>query len=527
MFREKLPLLGDNVVTVTDNKNRQSESNNVTEAPEAKETKNEAAPKAKLPWTQKIAYGFGEVGVFGAAAIEGFFFSTFLLEVAGLDPFWTGNVLMLGQIWDAVVHPIVGKLSDSTHSKWGRRRPWIFIASFPFALAYFAMWQKVPLISNQIGLFLYYLSAFILMNTSAACISVPYTALTPELATSYDLSTELTSLRMLCCIMYGICVSFVHSVLITAFPLPSDPTLPDYAKGYFLSALLISTVSLLPPSLLVICIRETRPVETTEERTEHESCCRRMIRLFSSIFGTLKEKAFVMAMCSYLLAWSTVNLVQSNLLLFMKYVLKMEDQFKWFILELQCIAAGSVLLWLWVTKRLGKTKTYYIGTSLLAAALFFVFFVNDNYPVYVIYLLGVPAGLGVGIVFLIPWSFLPDIISYDELKTGQCREGAFYSLFVLFQKAGLALALALSSYVLGLAGYQSPESESAQDQEQNYQPPAVILTLRLLVGPCSGALILLSFIFIWYYPLGRTKVEEIHEELRVRNQKQPTTETTS
>jgi Na+/melibiose symporter-like transporter len=343
MFREKLPLLGDNVVTVTDNKNRQSESNNVTEAPEAKETKNEAAPKAKLPWTQKIAYGFGEVGVFGAAAIEGFFFSTFLLEVAGLDPFWTGNVLMLGQIWDAVVHPIVGKLSDSTHSKWGRRRPWIFIASFPFALAYFAMWQKVPLISNQIGLFLYYLSAFILMNTSAACISVPYTALTPELATSYDLSTELTSLRMLCCIMYGICVSFVHSVLITAFPLPSDPTLPDYAKGYFLSALLISTVSLLPPSLLVICIRETRPVETTEERTEHESCCRRMIRLFSSIFGTLKEKAFVMAMCSYLLAWSTVNLVQSNLLLFMKYVLKMEDQFKWFILELQVTVDHNLL----------------------------------------------------------------------------------------------------------------------------------------------------------------------------------------
>jgi Na+/melibiose symporter-like transporter len=88
--------------------------------------------------------------------------------------------------------------------------------------------------------------------------------------------------------------------------------------------------------------------------------------------------------------------------------------------------------------------------------------------------------------------------------------------------------LALSSYVLGLAGYQSPESESSEQKEEDYQPPSVILALRILVGPISGFLLLLSFVFIWFYPLGRTKVEEVHEELRIRHQNQQnTTSTTS
>jgi Na+/melibiose symporter-like transporter len=92
---------------------------------------------------------------------------------------------------------------------------------------------------------------------------------------------------------------------------------------------------LLPPCLLVFCIRESQVPESNDQPNGQDNCFRRMIRVFSNLFGTLKERAFVMAMCSYLLAWSTVNFVQSNLLLFMKYVLKMEDHFKWFILELQ------------------------------------------------------------------------------------------------------------------------------------------------------------------------------------------------
>jgi hypothetical protein len=82
MFREKLPLLGDNILFARD-ASQNSENNISNEADQNKQTQ-----KPKLPWSKKIAYGIGEIGVFGAVTIEGFFFATFLLEVAGLDPFW-------------------------------------------------------------------------------------------------------------------------------------------------------------------------------------------------------------------------------------------------------------------------------------------------------------------------------------------------------------------------------------------------------------------------------------------------------
>lgn len=34
----------------------------------------------------------------------------------------TGNILLIGQIWDAISNPIIGKLTDSINTRWGRRR---------------------------------------------------------------------------------------------------------------------------------------------------------------------------------------------------------------------------------------------------------------------------------------------------------------------------------------------------------------------------------------------------------------------
>jgi GPH family glycoside/pentoside/hexuronide:cation symporter len=44
---------------------------------------------------------------------------------------------------------------------------------------------------------------------------------------------------------------------------------------------------------------------------------------------------------------------------------------------------------------------------------------------------------------------LPDVVDLDELTTGKRREGDMYSVFLMFQKIGLGLALAMSSFALG------------------------------------------------------------------------------
>lgn len=59
------------------------------------------ATNIKVPFISKLAYGMG--------------------AVAGL--------MLFSRFWDAVNDPVIGSLSDKTHSRWGRYRPWLLIGA--------------------------------------------------------------------------------------------------------------------------------------------------------------------------------------------------------------------------------------------------------------------------------------------------------------------------------------------------------------------------------------------------------------
>jgi GPH family glycoside/pentoside/hexuronide:cation symporter len=60
-----------------------------------------------------------------AVAIVSFFLLPFLFEVAGMPPFYAAAIVLIARLWDAVTDPVVGRMSDMTNTKWGRRRPWL------------------------------------------------------------------------------------------------------------------------------------------------------------------------------------------------------------------------------------------------------------------------------------------------------------------------------------------------------------------------------------------------------------------
>jgi GPH family glycoside/pentoside/hexuronide:cation symporter len=141
-----------------------------------------------------------------------------------------------------------------------------------------------------------------------------------------------------------------------------------------------------------------------------------------------------------------------------------------------------------------------------------MFWEDSSWPLVVHYLLAIPIGMGVSVVFLIPWSLIPDIIDQDEHDNGFRREGVFYSLFVLFQKIGVAVGISATSYVLQAVGYVS----STDGDPLDIQPDSVILALRVMFGPVPIVLLVLSLVFAWFYPLDREMVEDIRERLAER-----------
>ena len=63
------------------------------------------------------------------------FVPRFYSDVVGVDVAKVGAILVGVRVFDAILDPLLGVLSDRTRTRFGRRRPWIALASLPLALA--------------------------------------------------------------------------------------------------------------------------------------------------------------------------------------------------------------------------------------------------------------------------------------------------------------------------------------------------------------------------------------------------------
>ncbi|MFT5266569.1 MAG: GPH family glycoside/pentoside/hexuronide:cation symporter, partial [Polaribacter sp.] len=102
---------------------------------------NFAAPmRNKVPLGQKSAFGAGHLVLNllpGALAV----FMFFLVTAFGMDPFLAGLLGGLPRIFDAITDPIMGFITDNTKSKWGRRRPYIFVGAILSGILFALLFQ--------------------------------------------------------------------------------------------------------------------------------------------------------------------------------------------------------------------------------------------------------------------------------------------------------------------------------------------------------------------------------------------------
>jgi GPH family glycoside/pentoside/hexuronide:cation symporter len=440
-----------------------------------------------LPVRTKLAYGAGDLGSAITAAITGFFLNAFLLDVAGLRPGIVGVIFLLSTLWDAITDPIVGNMSDRTRSRWGRRRPWLLFGALPFGAAFIMQWLVPPL--DETGLFIYYLIAALLLKTAFTAVNIPYTALTPELTGDYHERTRLTAYRFGFSILGGVAAVGLHPVLVSL--------MGDVRAGYALSAG-VWAVFITLSALTVFAFTREQP---TREDVEP-------LGFIAGLRVTFSNRPFLIVTAIYLLSWLTVQFVQTNLLLYVRYWVNGEESFTLLVLILQVTAFLALAPWSAVSARVGKKRTYLIGAVIWLVTMASVFFIPAG-TITPLYFVAFFAGLGVSVAYLLPWSMLPDVIEYDELRTGQRREGAYYSIFVFLQKIGLSLGLAFSSLMLDVAGYVNPEEVGGVVT----QPDSVLLVLRVFVSLLPALILLISLPVAASYPLSKDVCDDIRIQI--------------
>ena len=201
----------------------------------------------------KLLYALGAT----ASALKLRALSTFLLifynQVVGLPPAMVGAILMGALVFDAILDPIVGQLSDNFRSRWGRRHPFMLLAAFPFAISFFLLWNPPEGLSDQAtGA---YLAAVLLsLRFFDTFFELPHQALAPELVKDYDKRTGLLAYRQLFLVAGGLGMSVLaYQVFLKEQPDGTGGVLGR--EGYFnyalagaliiLSTILISTLGTL------------------------------------------------------------------------------------------------------------------------------------------------------------------------------------------------------------------------------------------------------------------------------------------
>jgi len=446
--------------------------------------------KTTLPLRTKLLFSTGDLSTSIPLAILMFFQLYFLTDVAGLRPDYAGWAIGASRLWDAVNDPLFGLISDRLRTRWGRRRVLLLFGAVPLGVFFMLMWI-VPALS-QFWLAVYYAMTFILFDTAFTIVHVGYNSLTPELTSDYDERSSLNGFRM----VFSISGTLGAIILATVL----GWTITDARTLYLILGVGLGIVSIIPP-LVVFSITREKPADELPAP----------LPFGEALKQTLSNQPFRMVMGLYLLSWTTASIIAAVLLYFANYYLRIPDQANYFVL----VAQGSAILFIPVivkiSQRLDKRRAFMIGSITWVAVLLGISAIRAD-QIGLAYVLAALAGFGIATAYVVPWSMVPDVVEYDEIRTGQRREGSYYAFASFFQKLATGLALWGMGQALALTGYLTP----ALSGPLPVQPEAAISAIRVFTGPIPAVLLFLAVLFAWKYPITRESHKATLQELADR-----------
>ena len=442
----------------------------------------------QLTRRQKIMYGAGDIGFSLTSTILGVYFLFFMIEVVGLRPGIAAIPIGIGKVWDFVNDPIFGYISDRTRTRWGRRRPYLLFGALPLALTFTMLWYR-PNFESTVALVVYYSVAYIIFEASATLLYMPYFALTPELTSDYDERTSLTSYRMFFSILGSLLAFTLPLIIVGSFT-------PENAPKVLLMGAIFGLMSALPMFVTFFGTEERKDLIDLEKPT-----------LWESIKSVWKNIPFRYGLGIFLATWISVDILQSSLLFYVKYVVQREPQNDIIMATIFVIAMFALPIWNWVSERWSKRYAYIYGIAFWAVVQLALISLTPNTPLGFLLVLCSMAGIGVAAAHVLPWAILPDAIEWYEYQTGERHEGMFYSITTLARKITSAVSVTFIGPILELTGYQPNVTQQSAE---------ALRGIKLVIGPLPALLLGLGIFIAYKYPLDREEFLKIVEKLKER-----------
>ncbi len=450
------------------------------------------AVEKRLSGANKVVYSLGDHTVNLVLSAVSLLYFKFLIDHGGLSPFFAGLVVWIARIVDAFTDPGMGRLSDMTRWRAGRRRPYFLIGALPFGLFFALMWVSVPFESES-ARFVYYSSIYVCLSLSMTCISVPYLALIPEMATDYDERTSLNTFRS---------VAAVLGTLAAVGMKPIADSMGGDSAAWATTAAL-TAIWLVVPWFAVYAVSFERPVYGS----------RVPLGFVDGIRALAAHRSYRILATLYILARIAVDLIGAMLLFYFAYWIGREEDFAPTLALFLVIVVLSLPVWLAFAKKHDKRTLFIAGAAWWSAVQIALFVADASWPRWVLFAVPSLAAVGYAVAEMMPWAMLGDVIDEDELATGERREGMYVGFFTFLRKIGGATAVLAMGLVLELSGFVG-------GPERGDQGEMALLSIRTLTSLVPMAALLLAIAFATRYPLTREAHAKTVSALARRRQEQ-------
>jgi GPH family glycoside/pentoside/hexuronide:cation symporter len=485
----------------------------------------------KIPLGQKAAFGAGHLVnnlLPGALGV----FSFFLITAFGIEPAIAGLLSAIPRFFDALTDPIMGFVSDNTTSRWGRRRPYIFLGAILSAILFSVQWQMFEE-NGSIYNFWYFLLFSILFIFANTIFS------TPLIGFGYEMSSDTKERTRLMGIANS--VGQISWMIVPIFwvLIANKDLFDSQADGVRTLSIFVGFACFIFGILPAIFCKEN---DVSDANSKANLTFKDLLVNLKILWNTMKNMTknipFMRLCGATFLVFNGFQMVASfSYFIIVFYMYNGSYEMAGTVPAIFSILGSFLTAVLiipivsWMANKFGKRNAFIISTFisiigyllkwwgfvvvdenttvLLNDVILQVGVVKFSLELPLILLLPIPfMAFGLGGLFTLMMSMTADVCDLDELRNGlPRREGTFGAMYWWMVKIGQSIALALGGLVLSLVGFDAKSSIQAVETMYNLRIADIVIP-SLTAG--------LAVLIMWNYNLNEDRVSRIKKELEER-----------
>ena len=431
---------------------------------------------------QKAGWGLADMGIVVFVIVKQLLVLSFLTNYLNVPVGIAGLLTTSVLIFDIITDPIIGYLSDRTHSRWGRRVPWMVIGALILSGGIIGLFG-VPQSLSLLGTIIWVGGFFALATVGFTMVAIPYGATAGEMTQDPKERSTMMGFRM----------AFASVGILLG-----GAVIPQLAggtrDGHFIAAIYVAPI-------IILSIWGSLWSTRTAPRILSPSA-RGFMSTWLLVF---KNKPFVILVCLYGIMTLAIALITAGLPFAAIYLIfdsgnsllsPASSALGILSLLFACFVFGSILsqaFWVWMSARLGKVSALIFGLVIYIILLIAIFVSLPSVDIMLIAILFVVAGMTNGAYQQIPWAIYPDLMDITRSESGDAIEGAFSAIWLFGQKVANAIAPLILSLILALFGWRE-SGEGFTDQV-----PEALRALQNSITILPAFILVLAILGLFYF----------------------------